>query len=177
MPVPAYAEPEFVMTNMGEDNAVMNHNGEGLMSQRGISVSQIETVRSGDEYVNSTAAKSSGKADEVTPPVLYFDPLPLPFCNIQITMNDLKENINSEQSFQHAVDMICKGSVYILTGPLVERDELRFRVKSETDSKVSYVVCIKKKGSLTTKFKETFKNFYYKCQCPVKKVGSIILRL
>ena len=103
-----------------------------------------------------------------------FDPIPAPFCDIEITMADVQDNINSEQSYQNVIKMICEGNIYILKDPVVAADELKCRVKSETDQKLSYLVTIKKKGMLSRKFKEKFKNYIYKCECPVKKVGSII---
>ena len=48
---------------------------------------------------------------------------------------------------------------------------IRFRVKSESNDNVSYIVKIVKKGVLSRKYKnEVYKNFLYKCECPSKKV-------
>ena len=47
----------------------------------------------------------------------------------------------------------------------------RFRVKSEYNEDVSYIVKIVKKGILSKNYKnDAFKNFLYKCECPAKKV-------
>ena len=47
----------------------------------------------------------------------------------------------------------------------------RFRVKSESNDNVSYIVKIIKKGILSRKSKnDVYKNFLYRCECPAKKV-------
>lgn len=167
MPLPAYAEPHFERTNIfdGEEGMLdrqcmeANIDNNDMMNSEGTEAEQ-------SSYTANRAADAS--------PVLRFAPMPAPFCDIEITMADVQDNINSDQSFQHVVNMICEGNIYLITDPVVAGDELKCRVKSETDKNLSYLVSIKRKGMLSRKFKEKFKNYIYKCECPVKKVGSII---
>ena len=98
--------------------------------------------------------------------------IPHPFSTLEVTQAVVQDGINSPKSFDIVIDMICNGNIqYILSGPFVVENELRFRVRSETDENASYIVKIVKKGILSKKYKnDVCKNFLYKCECPVKKV-------
>ena len=98
--------------------------------------------------------------------------IPHPFSTLEVTQAVVQDGINSPKSFDIVIDMICNGDIqYILSGPFVVENELRFRVRSETDENASYIVKIVKKGILSKKYKnDVCKNFLYKCECPVKKV-------
>ena len=188
VPLPAYVEPDSERTNIYLTSAVPDQPGASNSSTRNVGIVDRDEGMCGRHNVESNigTALLNMEATEIgkhsynvhsaidASPSFPFGHIPAPFCDIEITMSDVQDNINSELSYQHVIEMICEGNSYILTDPVVAGDELKCRVKSETDQNLSYLVTIKKKGMLSRKFKEKFKNYIYKCECPVKKVGSII---
>ena len=58
--------------------------------------------------------------------------LPPPFNSLMVPVAKVQQNINSQNSFDHVIDMVCKGKHYILTGPVVFDDQIReaFKIQS-----------------------------------------------
>ena len=190
VPLHAYVEPDSERTNISLTSSVPDQPGvASTSSMRNVGIDRDDVMCGRHDVESNTNicnAMLNMEAPEVGKPGSNVhraiddssfspsEPIPAPFCDIEITMADVQDNINSEQSYQNVIKMICEGNIYILKDPVVAGDELKCRVKSETDQNLSYLVTIKKKGMLSRKFKEKFKNYIYKCECPVKKVGSII---
>ena len=99
--------------------------------------------------------------------------IPHSFSRLQVTGDIVQNEINSQNSFDSVIEMLSNGNSYLLEGPNLVGKDLIFRVKSESDDDVSYKVKISPKGPLCKRKNEVYKNYNYKCECPVKKVGLI----
>ena len=96
--------------------------------------------------------------------------LPEPFCKLRVSMDIIKNNVLSTNTFNHVIDMFVSEESYIEVPPKVSGNKMGLGVKSETDDHTTYAVLISEKLLKSSK-SDNYKNYIFKCDCPSKKVG------
>ena len=102
-------------------------------------------------------------------PVLVF---PSPFCDFKISEVNVKEAINSTNSYNYLLNMLSFGNSYLKSGPVLGDKKVIFEVISETDENSFYKVVISEKSCLAKKYQRgSYRNYNYSCECKSNKVG------
>ena len=96
--------------------------------------------------------------------------LPEPFSKLRVSMDIIKNNVLSTNTFNHVIDMFVSEESYIEVPPKVSGNKMSLVVKSETDNHTTYAVVISEKLLKSSK-SDNYKNYIFKCDCPSKKVG------
>ena len=96
--------------------------------------------------------------------------LPEPFSKLRVSMDIIKNNVLSTNTFNHVIDMFVSEESDIEVPPKVSGNKMSLVVKSETDNHTTYAVVISEKLLKSSK-SDNYKNYIFKCDCPSKKVG------
>ena len=107
-------------------NSCVGHAGDGLAGEEYageglVSDEPAGYVHVGDEHMGVDPVHLEQPAVR--------DHLRSPFDRLEVSPAVVKQNINPPSSYDHVVDMWCKGTMYISTGPVELDNELRKAIR------------------------------------------------
>ena len=97
-------------------NSCGGHSGDGLVGEE-----RAGYVHVGDEQIGVDPVHVDQQAVR--------DHLRSPFDRLEVSPAVVKQHINPPSSYDHVIDMWCKGTMYISTGPVEIDNELRKAIR------------------------------------------------
>ena len=101
-----------------------------LLPPEELPVLPVQDQHHAEDFQQQAVPQANGSNRELFAAHAQF---PSPFCDIKITEVNVKEAINSANSYNFLVNMLSFGNSYIKSGPINGDNKIIWRVMSETD--------------------------------------------